>query len=234
MPTRLAIVLAFLSLASSIAGFAVKLGNFNNPTVAWLFVGLAVLLAMSAIIAGIWPLVAHVGRVVNAVLHRRPLIVYEGFDDQPFMWKTSKEHYKYIHLIFHNEPTGVTASDAAAKLYWWNAGYAGQQPLFSVDGKWQKAQVGHYTTDLLPNRVPHGLDLFIRKPSAEDWSYGLDVSCLINERQRLNFEIVYKVKVTISCERYSKDFWFRVVTGPTVSVHEYISPDGDEKLGFKD
>jgi hypothetical protein len=233
MPKRPAIILTLLALAASIAGFAVKLGNFNNPTVAWLFIGLAVLLAMGAIIAGVWPLVVRVGRVVGAIFHRRPVIVYENFDEYIYAWKSTKEDHTYVHLWFHNKPTGGPARDAAAKLSWWDIKDTGRNPLFSVDGKWQEAEA---TIDLLPNGLPHGLDLFIRKPTAEDWSYGCMYPSFksINEAYRLNFGIVYKVKVTISCEGYFKDFWFRVTTGPTVSVHEFIWPDGDEASGFKD
>jgi hypothetical protein len=54
----------------------------------------------------------------------------------------------------------------------------------------------------------------------------------IIERHRLHIGI-YKVRVTISCEGYSEDFWFRVLTGPNISVREYVSPDGDEALGLK-
>jgi hypothetical protein len=158
---------------------------------------------------------------------RKPVIVYDGLEEHVWAWPRTGEKHKYAHLLFRNEPMGGPAYDAAAKLTWWDIKDTGQNPLFSVDGKWEKAQIGHYTTDLLPNRAPHGLDLFIRKPTAEDWSYGLDVSSKIYDRHHLNFGIVYKVKVTISCEGYCKDFWFQVATGPTISVHQYVPAEGE-------
>ena len=82
------------------------------------------------------------------------------------------------------------------------------------------------TIDLLPNKASHGLDLFIRKPG-EDWYYGLSSAAQpIDDRHRLHLGI-YKVRVTISCEGYSQDFWFWVVTRPTLSVREYVSPSGE-------
>jgi hypothetical protein len=162
-----------------------------------------------------------------------PEIVYEGFDERTFTWKTTGEKYNYIHLWFRNEPIGRTAHDAAAKLSWWDIRYTDQKPLFSVDGKWYevspelgKRVQAENMIDLLPNRASHGLDLFVYRKPEEDWFYGLDVFSSIDERHRLHPGI-YKVRVTISCEGYSKDFWFRVATGLAISVHEYVSPNGE-------
>jgi hypothetical protein len=168
----------------------------------------------------------------NEEVPRKPVIVYECFDQRLFPWKSTGDKYNYVHLWFRNEPTGEIARDAAAKLSWWDIRHTALKPLFSVDGKWyeispelgKRAQAEH-TTNLLPNSASHGLDLFVCKPGEEDWSYGLDVSSSINERYRLHPGI-YKVRATISCEGYSKDFWFRVITSPTISVREYLSPDG--------
>jgi hypothetical protein len=163
---------------------------------------------------------------------RKPVIVYESFDEGTFAWKTTEEKYNYVHLWFQNEPTGGTAHDAAAKLSWWDIRYTDQKPLFSVDGKWYEvsAELGkrvqaENTIDLLPNRASHGLDLFVHKPGA-DWNYGLDVTSSIKESHRL-LAGIYKVRVTISCEGYTKDFYFRVATGFAISVQEYASPDGE-------
>jgi hypothetical protein len=163
---------------------------------------------------------------------QKPVIVYESFDERPFAWK-SGEKPSYVHLWFRNEPTGGIARDAAAKISWWDARYTAQQPLFSVDGKWyeESPELGKRVQaenliDLLPNRTAHGLDLFIRKPG-EDWVYSLSSAAQpIDERHHLSLGI-YKVRVTISCEGYSRDFWFRVVTGPAISVQEYVSPNGE-------
>jgi hypothetical protein len=158
---------------------------------------------------------------------RKPAITYENFDERTASWAKTGEKPNYVHLLFRNEETGGIAPNAAAKLSWWDIGNTGQKPLFSVDGKWQKAQAGH-TIDLLPNRASHGLDLFIHKPG-EDWIYGLDNSVQpIIERHRLR-RGTYTVTVTISCEGYSKDFWFRVVTGPIISVDTSCQMDKERK-----
>jgi len=166
---------------------------------------------------------------------RKPEIVYDSFDQRLLAWK-SGDKYNYVHLWFRNESTGITARDAAARLSWFRP--PGPANLFTVDGKWYEVanELGRRVQaenmiDLLPNNATHGLDLFISKPG-EEWAYALSNASQIDERYRLIFGI-YKVKVTISCEGYSKDFWFRVVTGATVSVREFVSPDG-EGLEVKD
>ena len=159
---------------------------------------------------------------------RKPVIVYESFGEKIFPWQ-SGDKYTYVHLWFRNEPTGETAHDAAAKLTWWDIRYPDQKPLFSVDGKWYedgRVQAGS-TIYLLPNRASHGLDLFIYHKPEEDWIYGLsNAGQPIDESSRLHPGI-YKVRVTISCEGYSKDFWFQVATGGFISVREYVSPNGE-------
>ncbi|HUA33811.1 MAG TPA: hypothetical protein VMA09_09425 [Candidatus Binataceae bacterium] len=47
--------IGILALAATIAALAVKLGNFNNPALAWVLIGLALILAASAIVAWLWP-----------------------------------------------------------------------------------------------------------------------------------------------------------------------------------
>jgi len=145
--------------------------------------------------------------------------------------------WNYVHLFFRNEETGGRARNPAIKLSWWDIRNTEQQPLFFVDGNRydespERAQAEGDLIDFLPNGRSHGLDLFVYKPG-EDWIYAMDNSFdPIVERHRLHIGI-YKVRVKISCEGYSEDFWFRVLTGPNISVREYISPDGDEALGLK-
>jgi hypothetical protein len=168
---------------------------------------------------------------------RKPAIVYENFDERIFKWPKVGEPWNYVHLFFRNEETGGIARNPAVKLSWWDIRNTGRQPLFSVDGKRydespERAQAEDLI-DFLPNKRSHGFDLFVRKPG-EDWIYGLDNSFQpIIERHRLHLGI-YKVRITISCEGYSQNFWFRVITGPNISVREYVSPEGDETLGLKD
>jgi hypothetical protein len=150
-----------------------------------------------------------------------PALVYDSFDDTPYMWKSDGNMNQYVHLKFRNEPTGVRAPDAAAKLSWWDSE---QKHLFTLDGKWEKADKGR-PIDFLPNNASHGLDLFIYHTPEKDWRYALsDVNQPIDEKYRLHFG-TYKVKVTISCEGYTEDFWFRVGTGPTPNVE--LSAQGD-------
>jgi hypothetical protein len=160
---------------------------------------------------------------------RQPEITYENFDERVVPWPKTGEKPSYVHLWFRNEPTGRRAPDAAAKLSWWDIRHTALSPLFSVDGKWYepgRVQTGN-TTDLLPNGASHGLDLLVYKPGT-DWSYGLSNSIpAFDERHRLH-PSVYKVKVTISCEGYTEDFYFRVGTGMTVTVHEYVSANADD------
>jgi len=163
---------------------------------------------------------------------RKPVIVYDSFDERTVPWKNG-DKYNYVHLWFRNEPSGVVASDAAARLSWWDIRYYGSKALCSVDGKWyevspelDKRVQAENMINLLPNSASHGLDLLIRKPEV-DWNYALSSSAQpIDERYRLRRGI-YKVKVTISCAGYSKDFWFQVVAGPTVSVREFVSAAGE-------
>jgi hypothetical protein len=154
---------------------------------------------------------------------QKPAIGYDSFDDRIFVWRNGDKPH-YVHAWFRNEPTGVAARDAAAKLSWWDAEDTSGKPLFTCDGKWQNA-LREKPIDILPNNASHPLDLFVYKPE-EGWHYAL--SSLIqpvDERYRLHLEI-YKVKVTISCEGYSKDFFFQVVIKPTICVREFGSADG--------
>jgi hypothetical protein len=152
---------------------------------------------------------------------RKPVLVYDGFDDRSYKWGNG-EAYQYVHLRFRNGPTGVRAPEAAAKLSWSNSE---QRPLFSVEGKWETTEPGK-PVDLLPNNAARALDLPIYHKPEEDWRYALfDARQQIDERYRIHSE-VYTVKVTISCEGYFNDFWFRVAAGPTITVREYVSPDG--------
>ena len=111
----------------------------------WVWVGGTVLAALTRLFAGpgldlisMAALIAFgslaVVAVIERVVVRRPVVVYEGFDEKLSWWKAIKEHRKYVHLIFHNE-SSVTARNARAKLFWWNVEYIGREPSF-FDGKW--------------------------------------------------------------------------------------------------
>jgi hypothetical protein len=165
---------------------------------------------------------ADFDKIKEQIEPRQPALIYDGFDDTPYTWRSNGQSYQYVHLKFRNEPTGVRASEAAAKLSWWDSE---QRLLFSVDGKWEKAEKGR-PIDFSPNNASHGLDLFIYHEPEEDWCFGLsDVNQPIDEKYRLRSGS-YKVKVTISCEGYTEDFWFKVVTIPTPDV-EPLSRKGN-------
>ncbi len=176
--------------------------------------------------------ISHLRQEIGKV--RKPVIVYDSFDDVLVEHEKGR-HYSYVHLWFRNEPTGGLARKAAARITWWDIRYTNLRPMFFVDAKWHEIlpDLGRRihadnTIDLRPNGSSHGLDLMICAPGSDDW-YALHITSpgqSFDERHRLRPGI-YKAKVTISCEDYTKDFWFRIATGGAISVHEFVSPDGE-------
>jgi hypothetical protein len=163
-----------------------------------------------------------------------PSIVYDSFDETPVLHGDGKK-YNYTHLWFRNEPTGGMARDVAARITWWDARYPTPKPMLFADAKWYEVphDLGRRihaenAIDLLPNNASHGLDLLIRELGAVE-SRALHVDSAIRALDD-RFHVhpgIYKVKVTISCEGYTKDFWFRVATGGIINVNEFASPDGE-------
>src|ERR1700716_2360523 len=91
MSKKLAIILAVPALAASIAGVAVKLGNFTSLPLAWGLLALAVALALGAVSVGLWP-------YRRSVYLRSPIRILPAHLAGPKIYRADQIEAEFIRL----------------------------------------------------------------------------------------------------------------------------------------
>ncbi len=198
------IVSAMIALGTAIIAF-VKL----HPTIGGVAAGAALTISIIVALA----LIDGRRRRANAKKNL-PDIVYDHCREHDVTHEDGKV-FRYTHLVFRNRPSGRTARDVAARITFLKPGFP--MEMFAVDAKWYEVPhtlgrgiLSVNKIELPANNSPHPLDLLIRAPSAAD-CFGLHVDSSYRDTFAPQYRVPpgdYKIKVTLSCEGYTQDFWF--------------------------